>query len=149
MQAKLLTVKDGLDHSAIWIADGGDGKPILYDPAGGQYQPKGPGPEVPYDPYAPDPVGMRQEGVFTGKYANVDAYIAANNNDVSITTFSVDMSSAKAMTSEMYRLGNTAPLTCAASVGSVIRSARGVYQNVSPIMNHPALLEGSLERAIK
>jgi hypothetical protein len=144
VEVKLLSVKEGIDHSAIWMSDGGDGEPILYDPAGQEYHPKGPGPEVPYDP-----IGMRAGQIFTGKYASVDAYVAAYNGDVTITAYTVDVSSAKAMIAEIYRIGPVSPPRCAEAVGSVIRSAGGVYKDVRPLFNHPHLLEWSLENAIK
>jgi hypothetical protein len=149
IEVKLLTVKIGLDHSAIWLSDAGNGEPILYDPHGGEYMPQGPGSEVSYNPLAPDPVGMRAGDIFTGKYADVDGFIAAYNGDVTVTEYSVDVASANAMVNEIYRIGPVSALRCAEAVGSVIRSAGGAYQNVSPLINHPHLLEWSLENAIK
>ena len=66
ISAKLLTVRQGIDHSAIWISDDGNGRgPLLYDPAGQEYFPEGEG-----------VLSMRHSDLFSGEYADFEKYIA-------------------------------------------------------------------------
>jgi hypothetical protein len=59
-----VTVREGIDHSALWLEDDGyDSGWILYDPAGQEYFPA-------------DSNGMRYSDVFTGKFADPAKYIA-------------------------------------------------------------------------
>ena len=132
IKAKLLTVRQGIDHSALWLQDDGAGSgQILYDPAGQEYFPKG-----------LDALGMRYEDVFTGKYADPAKYIANFGGDVDVIDFTLTPSEASLISAEFFK--SAAPF-CATSCGYAL-SRVPRFSNVGGF--HPGTLHDSLLEAL-
>ncbi|WP_308367967.1 MULTISPECIES: RHS repeat-associated core domain-containing protein [unclassified Microbulbifer] len=132
INAMLLTVRKGIDHSALWLEDDGYGNgKVLYDPAGQEYFPDG-----------LDAIGMRHSDIFTDEYADPNAYINNFDGDVDVIEFIITNEEARLMSSEF--VVSTAPF-CATSCGYALSRAPR-FKEVRGF--HPGSLHKSLLKSL-
>jgi RHS repeat-associated protein len=125
--------QNGLGHAGVYVDNGPDGKPFLYDPGGSFQQ------------------GMRgSNDAFYGKDANISDYIKFQERDgpnVKVFKFDTSKADEAKIASNAEGQDGKAPLMCAVGTSSALQGV-GPFRNL-PISLTPRGLAGDLSKLVQ